>query len=90
MTDTVEVLRAHRFCLDPTDAQRRILAQYAGAARWAFNACLGVLVDGHRRYLQEVAWTTYRRLRLPGIGEIRLHDSGKRLGRAIARGDALV
>ncbi|WP_206682133.1 RNA-guided endonuclease TnpB family protein [Dietzia sp. CQ4] len=209
MGETVETLRAYRFCLDPTDGQRQTLARYAGAARWAFNARLAVLVSGHRRYLQEVAYTTYtddvdevgarvlvkarggvptmslaaqsreltamiadhrtraaadpeaegawlhtinrhaivagmrnadrawsnwqtshrgeragarvgyprfkkkgrtrdafslfhdvkrpgirlatyRRLRLPGIGEIRLHDSGKRLGRAIARGEALV
>ncbi|MFL0579494.1 RNA-guided endonuclease InsQ/TnpB family protein [Dietzia sp. 179-F 9C3 NHS] len=209
MPATVEVLRAYRFCLDPAEAQRQALARYAGAARWGFNQRLGVLVDGHRRYLQEVAWTTYsddvdeagaralvkarggvdtpslaaqsreltaliadhrdraasdpeaegawlhtinrhaimagmrnadrawsnwqsshrgeragarvgyprfkkkgrardtfslfhdvkrpgirlatyRRLRLPNIGEIRLHDSGKRLGRAIARGDALI
>ncbi|MDZ4235912.1 MAG: RNA-guided endonuclease TnpB family protein [Dietzia sp.] len=209
MGETVEVLRAYRFCLDPTDRQRQTLARYAGAARWAFNARLAVLVGGHRRYLQEVAYVTYtddvdeagaralvkarggvptmslaaqsreltamiadhrtraaadpeaegawlhtinrhaivagmrnadrawsnwqtshrgeragarvgyprfkkkgrardafslfhdvkrpgirlatcRRLRLPGIGEVRLHDSGKRLGRAIARGEALV
>lgn len=209
MGETVEVLRAYRFCLDPTAAQRQMLARYAGAARWAFNARLGVLVDGHRRYLQEVAYATYtddvdeagaralvkarggvptmslaaqsreltalianhrdraaaepegegawlhlinrhaivagmrnadrawsnwiashrgqragarvgyprfkrkgrardtfslfhdvkkpgirldtyRRLRLPNIGEIRVHDSGKRLGRAIARGDARI
>ncbi|MGN7157839.1 RNA-guided endonuclease InsQ/TnpB family protein [Dietzia cercidiphylli] len=209
MGETVETLRAYRFCLDPSTVQRQVLARYAGAARWGFNARLAVLVDGHRRYLQEVAYatytddvdeagaralvkarggvatmslaeqsreltamigdhrtraaadadaegawlhtinrhalmagmrnadrawsnwqsshrgeragarvgyprfkkkgrardsfslfhdvkrpgirlTTYRRLRLPNIGEIRLHDSGKRLGRAIARGEALV
>lgn len=56
---TVEVLRAYRFCLDPTEGQRRTLARYAGAARWGFNQRLGALVDGHRRYLQEVAFTTY-------------------------------
>lgn len=33
---------------------------------------------------------TYRRLRLPTIGEIRLHDSGKRLGRLVDRGQAVV
>ena len=206
---TSEVLRAYRFCLDPTYTQRQTLARYAGAARWGYNQRLGALVDGHRRYLQEVAFATYtddvdeagaralvkqrggvptpnltaqskqltamiqahraraaedpaaddawlhtinrhaivagmrnadrawgnwqashrgqragarvgyprfkkkgrardsfslfhdvkkpsirlatyRRLRLPNIGEIRLHDSGKRLGRAIDRGDALI
>ncbi|MFE1383464.1 RNA-guided endonuclease InsQ/TnpB family protein [Streptomyces sp. NPDC058740] len=33
---------------------------------------------------------TYRRLRLPTIGEVRLHDSGKRLGRLVDRGGAVV
>lgn len=33
---------------------------------------------------------TYPRLRLPTIGEIRLHDSGKRLGRLVERGKAVV
>lgn len=33
---------------------------------------------------------TYRRLRLPKIGEVRLHDSGKRLARLIGRGDAVI
>ncbi|MYT18919.1 hypothetical protein GTW69_01205 [Streptomyces sp. SID7760] len=33
---------------------------------------------------------TYRRLRLPTIGEVRLHDSGKRLGRLVDRGQAIV
>lgn len=208
--DTVEVLRAYRFCLDPTPAQRQTLARHAGASRKLYNERLAVLVDGHRRYLQEVAFltyidgvdeagarallkkrggvrtpsvfdqakaeltprvgehrerakadpeaddawmhlinrhaftsgmhnaqkawdnwqasirgaragarvgyprfkkkgraresftishdakkpgirlATYRRLRLPTIGEIRLHDSGKRLCRAVARGDALI
>lgn len=59
MGEAVETLRAYRFCLDPTDGQRQTLARYAGAARWAFNARLAVLVGGHRRYLQEVAFATY-------------------------------
>jgi putative transposase len=33
---------------------------------------------------------TYRRLRLPTIGEVRLHDSGKRLARLVDRGQAVV
>jgi putative transposase len=33
---------------------------------------------------------TYRRLRLPTIGEVRLHDSAKRLGRLVDRGLAVV
>lgn len=32
---------------------------------------------------------TYRRLNLPGLGEIRLHDSGKRLHRTLARGGTI-
>ncbi|MFG2227738.1 hypothetical protein [Streptomyces sp. NPDC048644] len=32
----------------------------------------------------------YRRLRLPKVGEVRLHDSGKRLGRLVERGQAVV
>lgn len=32
----------------------------------------------------------YRRLRLPTIGEVRLHDSGKRLARLVDRGQAVV
>ncbi|MFI6883774.1 RNA-guided endonuclease InsQ/TnpB family protein [Streptosporangium canum] len=34
--------------------------------------------------------TTYRRLRIPKLGEVRLHDSAKRLARLIARDQALV
>ncbi|MFD6822753.1 RNA-guided endonuclease InsQ/TnpB family protein [Streptomyces sp. NPDC060085] len=33
---------------------------------------------------------TYRRLRLPAIGEIRLHDTGKALSRLISNGQAVV
>ncbi|MGW0665325.1 RNA-guided endonuclease InsQ/TnpB family protein [Streptodolium elevatio] len=32
----------------------------------------------------------YRRLRLPSLGSIRIHDSAKRLARAVERGDAVV
>jgi putative transposase len=32
-----------RFCLDPTVTQREVLARHAGAARFAFNQCLGVV-----------------------------------------------
>lgn len=37
-----------------------------------------------------IRFTTHRRLRLPAFGEVRLHDSAKRLGRLITRGDAVV
>ncbi|MFE3473823.1 RNA-guided endonuclease InsQ/TnpB family protein [Streptomyces bacillaris] len=33
---------------------------------------------------------TYRRLRLPKIGEVRLHDSGKRLARLVDRREAVI
>ncbi|MEV7123793.1 RNA-guided endonuclease InsQ/TnpB family protein [Kitasatospora griseola] len=32
----------------------------------------------------------YRRLRLPKFGEVRLHDSGKRLARLIGKGEAII
>jgi putative transposase len=37
-----------------------------------------------------IRFTTHRRLRLPSFGEVRLHDSAKRLGRLIAHGEAVV
>jgi putative transposase len=33
---------------------------------------------------------SYRRLRLPAVGEVRLHDSGKQLSRLVKRGQAVV
>ena len=35
-----------KFCLDPSAAQRRDLAQHAGAARFAFNQCLQMVKTG--------------------------------------------
>jgi putative transposase len=32
-----------KFCLDPTDEQRELLARHAGAARFAFNQCLAMV-----------------------------------------------
>ena len=32
-----EQLRAYRYALDLTDAQASVVAQHAGAARWAYN-----------------------------------------------------
>lgn len=196
----MQVLRAFKFTLDPTQSQQSRLARHAGAARWAFNHALSVKMAAHKRWQLEVAklaasgvpegearkktkitiptkaiiqkelnahkgdsrknidgicpwwhevstycfqsafidadqawknWldsffkvrpgrhigypqfkkknltresfrlyhdvkrptirlTTYRRLRVPAIGDIRLHDSGKRLARLINRGDAVV
>lgn len=31
----MEVLRAYRFALDPSDAGRAALSRYSGACRWA-------------------------------------------------------
>lgn len=35
-----EQLRAYRFALDLTEAQASVVAQHAGAARWAYNHAL--------------------------------------------------
>jgi hypothetical protein len=32
-----------KFCLDPTNEQREVLARHAGAARFAFNQCLRIV-----------------------------------------------
>ena len=34
-----------RFALDPTPAQEQMLAQHAGAARFAYNQCLRFVTD---------------------------------------------
>lgn len=52
--ETSPTLRAYRFCLDPTDAQLELLAQHAGAARWAYNHALSVKMDAHRRWQLQV------------------------------------
>ena len=36
-TDADTMLRAYKFRLDPTQAQKIVLAQCAGAARYAYN-----------------------------------------------------
>ena len=35
-----------RFRLDPTVEQQQVLARHAGAARFAFNRCLGMVKTG--------------------------------------------
>ncbi|MEV0454957.1 RNA-guided endonuclease InsQ/TnpB family protein [Catellatospora methionotrophica] len=45
-----EVLRAYRFALDPSDAERAELARYAGACRWAYNYALGKKTRSHRAW----------------------------------------
>jgi putative transposase len=32
-----------RFCLDPNVEQQQVLARHAGAARFGFNQCLGMV-----------------------------------------------
>jgi putative transposase len=32
-----------KFCLDPTNEQREVLARHAGAARFAFNQCVAMV-----------------------------------------------
>jgi putative transposase len=55
------VTQAYRFALDPTPAQERTLASHAGAARFAFNWGLALVLDRLRRRAAgeqvEVPWT---------------------------------
>lgn len=55
MAETVEVLRAYRYALDPTDDQQQDLARHAGAARWAFNHALDAKVAAHELWRERVA-----------------------------------
>ncbi|MFG2776160.1 RNA-guided endonuclease InsQ/TnpB family protein [Streptomyces sp. NPDC048350] len=45
-----EVLRAYRFALDPSDAERAELARYAGACRWAYNYALAKKTQSHQAW----------------------------------------
>ncbi|MFG2586626.1 RNA-guided endonuclease InsQ/TnpB family protein [Streptomyces sp. NPDC048438] len=59
-----QVLRAYRFALDPTDAERAELARYAGACRWAYNYALAKKAESHR------AWAARRAVYLgAGLSE---------------------
>ncbi|XMN11218.1 RNA-guided endonuclease TnpB family protein [Streptomyces griseobrunneus] len=59
-----QVLRAYRFALDPTDAERAELARYAGACRWAYNYALAKKTESHR------AWAARRAVYLDaGLSE---------------------
>lgn len=59
-----QVLRAYRFALDPTDAERVELARYAGACRWAYNYALAKKTESHR------AWAARRAVYLgAGLSE---------------------
>jgi putative transposase len=52
-----------KFCLDPTVEQHEVLARHAGAARFAFNQCLGmvktVLTQRKTDPSVEVPWTGF-------------------------------
>ncbi|GGU41392.1 RNA-guided endonuclease TnpB family protein [Streptomyces violascens] len=50
----IEVVRAYKFTLTPTDAQREDLARHAGACRWAYNYAIARKQAAHR------AWTEMR------------------------------
>ncbi len=45
-------LRAYRVCLDPTEKQASVMAQSAGAQRWAFNWALARKIDAHRHLIE--------------------------------------
>ncbi|MCM2412380.1 transposase [Streptomyces sp. RKAG290] len=46
-----QVLRAYRFALDPTDAERATLSRYAGACRWAYNYALAKKTESHQAWM---------------------------------------
>src|SRR6516225_11095730 len=43
LTDKMARHTTFKFCLDPTVAQHEVLARHAGASRFAFNQCLGMV-----------------------------------------------
>lgn len=47
---TVTVLRAHRYTLDPTQAQGEDLGRYAGANRWAYNFAIAHITGAHKAW----------------------------------------
>ncbi|WP_051966279.1 RNA-guided endonuclease TnpB family protein [Kitasatospora mediocidica] len=47
-----EVLRAYRFALDASDAQRAALSRYAGACRWAYNYALAKKTRAHQAWAE--------------------------------------
>ena len=51
LTDKMARHTTFKFCLDPTVAQHEVLARHAGASRFAFNQCLGMVKTAltHRR-----------------------------------------
>ena len=61
MMDSVKVLQAYKFALDPTDRQRTELASHCGAARFAFNWGLALVssrIEARRREgTADVPWS---------------------------------
>lgn len=55
----IEVMRAYRVALDPTQDQHAALASHAGASRAAYNYHLAAKMAAHRAWSREVAWSTY-------------------------------
>ncbi|MFG2351592.1 RNA-guided endonuclease TnpB family protein [Streptomyces phaeochromogenes] len=45
-----EVVRAYRFALDTSDAERAALSRYAGACRWAYNYALDKKTRAHQAW----------------------------------------
>ncbi|GAA2774603.1 RNA-guided endonuclease TnpB family protein [Kitasatospora cinereorecta] len=50
-----QVLRAYRFALDPSDAERAALSRYAGACRWAYNYALAKKTQAHQAWAERRA-----------------------------------
>ncbi|WP_328475766.1 transposase [Streptomyces sp. NBC_00377] len=45
-----EVVRAYRFALDPSDAERATLSRYSGACRWAYNYAVAKKTQAHQAW----------------------------------------
>ena len=54
MPEVAKQMRAYRLCLDPSQAERTVLARSAGASRAAFNYALGVKVATHTAWRAQV------------------------------------
>jgi putative transposase len=52
-----------RFALDPTPAQRQVLSRHAGASRFAYNQCLGLVADARFEHQRDpsvdVPWSGF-------------------------------
>ena len=65
-----------RFCLDPTVEQLGVLARHAGAARFAFNECLGMVKTALTQRTADpegdVPWTGFDLINAFNLRAIRL------------------